>query len=168
MIQAQIQLYLTKEGRTVFTDWLRFFGRVAKQFDGFVNIQLLSIEKSASSSMVVIFDKKNSIDAFLESKVFQQLMKHMEVHSMHPYRVIVYRSKNMYRYRSQTKKSAVNEHLAQPQIQKPSPQEAEKAKQDAKAPTKDSPLEISEDEQGQINVVGLASFMQARKIQRAN
>jgi quinol monooxygenase YgiN len=99
MIQAQIQQFLDAPGRKAFSGWLRFFAKVARQFDGFINLQLQQIEGDSSLCMVVIFEEKAKLDAFISSPVFGQLMSKMDKHAIKPYKKSIYRSKNLYDYR---------------------------------------------------------------------
>lgn len=187
MIQAQLQLYLTSQGQEVFTDWLRFFGKVVRQFPGFINIQMLRIEKSAASSMVVIFESKQQMDSFFDSKIFAQLMKHMEVHSVHPYNKIVYRAKNMYAYKKPSPTRAASSAAAKAQAATTAnKQTAAATKMVAKNPLQSSTktateIEVKEDTKGSgaktagepavksdINTRDLASFMRARQMGKSH
>ena len=147
MVQTQIQLFLDATGRKAFPQWLRFFGKVARQFTGFVNIQLLQVEGSSSLGLVLIFESKASQNAFFESPVFAQLMKRMHKHSTKPFRKVVLRAKNLYCYKS--KPPAKDKPATTASIVKPRA-EAMQLPLKAPAPQRD-------------NVVGMAAFMSTRK-----
>lgn len=146
MVQTQIQLFLNADGRKAFPGWLRFFGKVARQFKGFVNIQLLQVEGSSSLGLVLIFENKTSQNAFFESPVFSQLMKRMQPHSSKPYRKVVLRAKNLYNYKS--KKPVQSAEVAAKPV-KPNP--AQQVEANRKIILQDG------------NVVGMAEFMSMRK-----
>jgi|GEM_PF-5729366 len=161
MVQAQIQLFLNAEGRKAFPGWLRFFGKVVRQFEGFVNIQLLQVEGSSSLGLVLIFETKASQNVFFESPVFKQLMTRMGSNSIQPYRKVVLRAKNLYDYKksakpSQAKKQAAPKAAAE--IVKPS---AEAMKVPLKKPAKQR--QVTSPEVDDNNVVGMAEFMKMRK-----
>lgn len=159
MVQAQIQLFLNASGRKAFPNWLRFFGKVVRQFKGFVNIQLLQVEGSSSLGLVLIFETKASQDVFFESPVFKQLMSRMNSHSIQPYRKVVLRAKNLYDYKKVPKPSqAVKAPVkAAQKIVKPT---AEAMKVPLKKTVQDKPTEQKPEDH---NVVGMAEFMAMRK-----
>lgn len=155
MVQAQIQLFLTASGRKAFPNWLRFFGKVVRQFSGFVNIQLLQVEGSSSLGLVLIFETKASQGTFFDSPVFKQLMSRMEPHSIQPYRKVVLRAKNLYDYKKASKPATPKQAEAA-EIVKP---KAAAMKVPLKKPVKQRLAEPQEE----TNVVGMAEFMAMRK-----
>ncbi|EDY87412.1 hypothetical protein GP5015_893 [gamma proteobacterium HTCC5015] len=102
MIQAQIYLFLDAAGRRSYSGWLRFFGQVVRQFDGFVNIQMLEVEGKNNLGLALIFENRQKLDAFFESAVFHQLMRRMKPHFEKPYRRILFRARNLYDYKKPT------------------------------------------------------------------
>lgn len=159
MVQAQIHLFLNAKGRKEFAGWLRFFGKVVRQFKGFVNIQLLQVEGASSLGLVLIFDTKAHMEAFFESPIFDQLMNRMRPHALQPYRKIILRAKNLYNYKkTETEKAAMRESgqksVAQSMKVPLKPKAAVKSKQ--------KPQQASKIEQQQ-KVVGMAQFMASRK-----
>lgn len=157
MVQAQIQLFLNASGRKAFSNWLRFFGKVVRQFDGFVNIQLLQVEGSSSLGLVLIFETKASQNTFFESPVFNQLMSRMGPHSIQPYRKVVLRAKNLYDYKKASKPAKPAAVKAAKEIVKP---KAEAMKVPLKKPIQQKA--IPDNKEGH-NVVGMAEFMAMRK-----
>lgn len=160
MVQAQIQLFLNAAGRKAFPGWLRFFGKVVRQFDGFINIQLLQVEGASSLGLVLIFETKASQNTFFESPVFKQLMSRMGPHSIQPYRKVVLRAKNLYDYKKRDQPAQLKQVQAKEaeKIVKPS---AATMKVPLKKPVKQR--EIAEQEGVDNNVVGMAEFMAMRK-----
>lgn len=118
MIQVQIQQFLDANGRKAFAGWLRFFAKVARQFDGFINIQLQQIEGDSSLSMVVIFEDKPKLDIFLQSSIFDQLINKMHKHAIKPHKKSVYYSQNMYEYKGAIQSDGLSDDS---QIIKPTP-----------------------------------------------
>lgn len=160
MVQAQIHLFLNAQGRKGFPDWLRFFGKVVRQFDGFVNIQLLQVEGSSSLGMVLIFKTKAQMEIFFDSPVFEQLMRRITPQSIQPYRKVVLRAKNLYNYKKQTDKpsSAAMNSVTSPQTSfTAKPQQSEENTQASEVKAEQKPQEA--------NVVGIAEFMAQRQKQ---
>lgn len=165
MVQAQLQLFLNAEGRKAFPGWLRFFGKVVRQFDGFINIQLLQVEGSSSLGLVLIFETKSSQDAFFASPIFEQLMSRMRPHALQPYRKTVLRAKNLYNYKKSASAAA---KPATPQAAKaPAAEKIEKpCHTEMKVPIKKTPPKkrvIKQETETEDNVVGMAAFMAARQ-----
>ena len=165
MVQAQIQLFLNASGRKAFPNWLRFFGKVVRQFKGFVNIQLLQVEGSSSLGLVLIFETKASQNVFFESPVFKQLMSRMAADSIQPYRKVVLRAKNLYDYKKGSKPSQLAKAPAK------TAQKIVQPKAEAmKVPLKKPAQEKKSAQQKKLaqkpedhNVVGMAEFMAMRK-----
>lgn len=160
MVQAQIHLFLNAQGRKGFPDWLRFFGKVVRQFDGFVNIQLLQVEGSSSLGMVLIFKTKAQMETFFDSSVFEQLMRRITPQSIQPYRKVILRAKNLYNYKKQADKpspAAMRPISRQsPSVEKPQQPSAEKQH------VQEDKIENNSKE---ANVVGIAEFMAQRQKQ---
>ncbi len=159
MVQVQIQLFLNAQGRKAFPGWLRFFAKVVRQFDGFVNIQLLQVEDSPSLGMALIFETKAHQEAFFNSPVFEQLMSRIQPCCLLPYRKLVLRAKNLYEYPKASPGAAAGQGKA---IIKPQASDMAASVQKAKARAAAKPQAKPVQKQ---NVVGMADFMEQRKKQ---
>ncbi|MGM0563344.1 MAG: hypothetical protein ACQES2_03345 [Pseudomonadota bacterium] len=156
MVQAQIYLFLDAVGRRAYPGWLRFFGQVVRQFDGFVNIQMLELEGKSNLGMVLIFEDREHLDAFFASAVFGQLMRRMKPHFEKPYRRLIVRARNLYDYKKPVAENKSFVETRPDQMQSPAREASEAKKSDgvASAP--------ATEESGKNKVVEIKGYQQAQ------